>query len=91
MIACHVSASHILLVLGEACIEQDQDNEGGVVGNDRLGTAELSLVMHIEPGAEQHDSRHAVQGGLCQQEHQVLAREGAPLCSVPVFNKSKIK
>ena len=83
MIACHVPASHILLALGEVGIEEDQDHEGGVVGDDRLGAAELSLVLHVEPGAEQHNSRHAVQDGLHQQEDQVEAGEGVPLCPVP--------
>ena len=85
MIACHVPASHILLALGEVCVEQDQDHEGGVVGDDRLDAAELSLVLHVEPGAEQHNSRHTVQDGLHQQEDQVKAGEGVPLCPVPVF------
>ena len=91
MYTCHVPACPCCLALVAEAVEDDQDHEGGVVGDDRPGAAELSLVLHIEPSAEQHNSRHAVQGGLCQQEHQVLAREGAPLCSVPVFNKSKIK
>ena len=85
MITCHVPASHILLALGEVCIEQDQDHEGGVVGDDRLDAAELSLVLHIEPGAEQHNSRHTVQDGLHQQEDQVKAGEGVPLGPVPVY------
>ena len=85
MITCHVPASHILLALGEVSIEQDQDHEGGVVGNDRLGAAELSLILHVEPSAEQHNSRHAVQGGLQQQEHQVQDCEGVPLCPIPIF------
>ena len=46
----HVCACHILRVLGEECIEDEQDHEGGIVGNDRLGTAELSVILHIEPG-----------------------------------------
>ena len=83
----HVRACHILRVLGEECIEDEQDHEGGIVGNDRLGTAELSLVLHIEPGAEQHNSRHAVQRGLHQQEDQVQACEGIPFCPVPVSTK----
>ena len=85
MIACHVPASHILLALGEVSVEEDQDHEGGVVGDDRLGAAELSLVLHVEPGAEQHNSRHTVQSGLHQQEHQVQDGEGVPLCPVPVL------
>ena len=84
MIACHVPASHILLALGEVGIEEDQDHEGGVVGDDRLDAAELSLVLHIEPSAEQHNSRHAVQGGLHQQEHQVQDCEGVPFCPISV-------
>ena len=87
MIACHVPASHILHALGEVCIEEDQDHEGGVVGDDRLDAAELSLVLHVEPSAEKHNSRHAVHGGLHQQEHQVQACEGVPLCPVPVSTK----
>ena len=55
MIACHVPASHILLALGEVGIEQDQDHEGGVVGDDRLGAGKLSIIHHIEPGGEKNN------------------------------------
>ena len=65
-------------------VEEDQDHEGGVVGDDGPGAAELSLILHVEPSAEQHNSRHAVHGCLHQQEHQVQACEGVPLCPVPV-------
>ena len=67
MIACHVPASHILLALGEVGIEEDQDHEGGVVGDDRLGAAELSLVHHIQPRGEEDDPGNAVK--RCPQQH----------------------
>ena len=85
IITSHVPACHILLALCEESIEEDQDHEGGVVGDGCLDTAELALVMDVEPSAEQHNSSHAVQGGLQQQGHQVKDCEGVPLCPVPVI------
>ena len=61
---CNVPACPRFLALAAEAVEEDQDHEGGVVGDDSPGAAELSLVLHIEPSAEQHNSRHAVQGGL---------------------------
>ena len=84
MITCYVPTCPRCLVPAANSVEEDQDQEGRVVGNDRLGAAKLSLVLHVEPGAEQHNSRHAVQDGLHQQEDQVKAGEGVPLCPVPV-------
>ena len=80
---CHVPACPRFLALAAEAVEEDQDHEGGVVGNDGPGAAELSLVLHVEPSTEQHNSRHAVQGGLHQQEDQVQDCEGVPLCPVP--------
>ena len=82
---CDVPACPRFLALAAEAVEEDQDHEGGVVGDDGPGAAELSLILHVEPSAEQHNSRHAVQDGLHQQEDQVKAGEGVPLCPVPVF------
>ena len=71
LITSHVSACHILLVLSEDSIEEQQDHEGGVIGDGCHDTAKLALVMDVEPSAEQQNSRNAVQGGLQKQEHQV--------------------
>ena len=88
---CHVPACPRFLALAAEAVEEDQDHEGGVVGDDGPGAAELSLVLHVEPSAEQHNSRHAVQGGLHQQEHQVQGCEGVLLCPVPVSTKKDLK
>ena len=85
MYTCHVPACPRFLALAAEGVEEDKDHEGGVVGDDGPGAAELSLVLHVEPSAEQHNSRHTVQDGLHQQEDQVKAGEGVPLCPVPVF------
>ena len=85
MITCYVPTCPRCLVPAANSVEEDQDQEGRVVGDDRPGAAKLSLVLHVEPGAEQHNSRHTVQSGLHQQEHQVQDGEGVPLCPVPVL------
>ena len=86
---CHVPACPRFLALAAEAVEDDQDHEGGVVGDDGPGAAELSLVLHVEPSAEQHNSRHAVHGGLHQQEDQVQDCERVPLCPVPVSTEKK--
>ena len=72
---CHVPACPRCLALVAEAVEEDQDHEGGVVGDDGPGATELSLVLHVEPSAEKQNSRHTVQGGLHQQKHQVQGCE----------------
>ena len=36
-------------------IKDQQDDEGEVVRDDGLGTGELAVIDHVEPGAEQQD------------------------------------
>ena len=74
----------MLLPLVEDGVEDQQDQEGGVVGDHRLGAGELSLIEHVEEGAEEGDPRNTVQGGLHQQEHLVQCCERVPLGSVSV-------
>ena len=88
---CHVPTCPHFLALAAEAIEEDQDHEGGVVGDDGPGAAELSLILHVEPSAEQHNSCHAVQGGLHQQKDQVQGCEGVPLCPVPVSRQKHYK
>ena len=74
----------VFVTLVEDDVEDHQQQEGGVEGEDSLGGGELSVIDHVQPGAEQQDPAHAVKGGLHQEEHQVDGGEGALLCPVPV-------
>ena len=76
----------VFATLIEDCIEDHQQQEGGVVSRDSLGAAELPVIDHVQPGAEQQDPAHTVKGGLHEEEHHVDEGEGALLCPVPVYN-----
>ena len=84
-LTCPGLCSAIFATLVEDRVEDHQQQEGGVEGEDSLGAAELPVIDHVQPGAEQQDPAHAVKGGLHQEEHHVDGGEGALLCPVPVF------
>ena len=73
----------VLASLVEDCVEHHQQQEGGVEGEDSLGAAELPVIGHVQPGAEQEDPAHTVERGLHQEEDQVDRGQGALLCPVP--------
>ena len=85
-LTCPSLCRAVFFTLVEDRIEDHQQQEGGVVCRDSLRSAELSVIDHVQPGAEQQDPAHTVKGGLHQEEHHVDGGEGALLCPVPVYN-----
>ena len=70
-LTCPGPCGTVLASLVEDRVEHHQQEEGGVEGGDSLGAAELPVIDHVQPGAEQQDPAHAVKEGLHQEEHQV--------------------
>ena len=85
-LTCPGLCGAVFATLVEDSVEDHQQQEGGVVSEDSLGAAELSVIDHVQPGAEQQDPAHTVKGGLQKEEHHVDEGEGALLCPVPVYN-----
>ena len=47
-------------------IKDEEEDKGGVVGNNSLCAGELSIIDHIKPGGKQKNSWNAVKHGFQQ-------------------------
>ena len=54
----------VVLLFVDYCIKDEEEDEGGVVGNNSLGAGELSIIDHVQTGGEEKDSWNAVKHRL---------------------------
>ena len=71
------------VALVEKRVENHDDGECWVIGDDCLGAAKLTLVYNIQPRAEDQDPGDAVKSCLEEQEHGTTCCQGTLLCAIP--------
>ena len=78
-----------VLVLVDPGVEDHEEDEDAVVGDDCHPGAELTIIPDVHEHAEQGDSWNAVAGGFQQQADHVRHGEGLFFVSVPAKYKRK--